>query len=226
LLDHNEALVNGVGDGSSSLLLVAFESADHDLAPWIARARDIAKGAGGVEVEASKGLLDSAELVGAEGDGAAERWKKMFLRAPYMRDALAELGVVVETFETAITWDRFESFHRALREAAREAAERICGSCLITSRVTHVYPDGAAPYFTVLAPGRAGSHLSQWDEIKAAASEAILAAGGTITHHHAVGRDHRPYYDRERPELFAKALAFAKRALDPAGIMNPGVLVG
>ena len=77
----------------------------------------------------------------------------------------------------------------------------------------------------MLAPGRRGSELSQWAEIKAAASEALLAAGGTITHHHAVGRDHRPWYDRQRPDVFAAALRAAKSAVDPAGIMNPGVLV-
>ena len=83
-----------------------------------------------------------------------------------------------------------------------------------------------APYFSVLAPGRAGSELSQWAEIKSAASDAVLAAGGTITHHHAVGRDHRPWYDAQRPDLVAGALRAAKRSLDPAGILNPGALVG
>ena len=96
----------------------------------------------------------------------------------------------------------------------------------MTCRLTHVYPDGPAPYFSFLAPGRVGSQLQQWDELKAAASDAVLAHGGTITHHHAVGRDHRPWYDRQRPEPFAQALAAAKSALDPAGILNPGVLIG
>jgi alkyldihydroxyacetonephosphate synthase len=88
-----------------------------------------------------------------------------------------------------------------------------------------VYPDGAAPYFTILAPVRRGGELEQWEVVKAAASEAVLAAGGTITHHHAVGRDHRPWYDAQRPEPFAAALRAAKVALDPQGILNPGVLV-
>jgi alkyldihydroxyacetonephosphate synthase len=95
----------------------------------------------------------------------------------------------------------------------------------VTCRFTHVYPDGCAPYFTVLAPSGHGSQLAQWAEVKAAASEALLGAGGTITHHHAVGRDHRPWYDRQRPELFAAALGAAKAELDPAGILNPGVLI-
>ena len=107
---------------------------------------------------------------------------------------------------------------RRARAGARWARARV------TCRLTHVYPDGAAPYFTVLAPARRGSEVEQWDEIKAAASEAIEAAGGTITHHHAVGRDHRPWYDRQRPEPFAEALRAAKRAVDPDAILNPGVL--
>ena len=85
----------------------------------------------------------------------------------------------------------------------------------MTCRFTHVYPDGPAPYYTVLAPGRRGEELEQWAHIKAAAADAILDAGGTITHHHAVGRDHRPWYDRQRPEPFATALRGAKAALDP-----------
>jgi alkyldihydroxyacetonephosphate synthase len=88
-----------------------------------------------------------------------------------------------------------------------------------------VYADGPAPYYSVYAPGRWGSTVAQWDEIKAAVSDAVAAHGGTTTHHHAVGRDHRPWYDAERPEPFAAALRAAKNALDPAGVLNPGVLV-
>ena len=225
LLDATESLVSGLGDGTDAYLLIAFESADHEVDPWLARALDIARGAGGVISEGGKSAL-SIEPAGAESEpDAAKRWKKMFLRAPYLRDALVEIGAITETFETAITWDRFESFHNVVLATARAAVARICGSGIVSSRVTHVYPDGAAPYFTVIAPGRAGSHLAQWDEIKAAVSEAIHREGGTITHHHAVGRDHRPWYDRERPPLFAAALRAAKSTLDPAGICNPGVLI-
>ena len=159
-------------------------------------------------------------------DGAAGRCKKMFLRGPYLRDALVERGMIVETFETAITWDRFEDFHRTVKETAERVITSICGGGIVSSRVTHVYPDGAAPYFTVIAPAKARSQVSQWDEIKAAVSQALIDGGGTITHHHAVGRDHRPWYDQQRPELFAEALRQAKRSLDPNGILNPGCLVG
>ncbi len=134
-------------------------------------------------------------------------------------------GVLSETFETAITWDRFEDFHAEVTAAVRRSAVQICGECRVSCRFTHVYPDGPAPYFTVIAPALRGGEVEQWDEIKVAASEAIIEGGGTITHHHAVGRDHRPWYDRQRPAPFAAALRGAKSAVDPAGIMNPGVLV-
>jgi alkyldihydroxyacetonephosphate synthase len=100
-----------------------------------------------------------------------------------------------------------------------------CGGGTVTCRFTHVYPDGPAPYYTILAPARRGDELEQWDEIKGAAADAVIAAGGTITHHHAVGRDHRPWYERQRPEPFAQALRAAKSALDPSGVLNPGVLI-
>ena len=95
----------------------------------------------------------------------------------------------------------------------------------MSCRFTHVYPDGPAPYFTVLAPAKRGGEVEQWDEIKAAVSDAVTDAGGTITHHHAIGRDHRPWYDRQRPDPFAAAMRAAKSELDPEAILNPGVLV-
>ena len=133
--------------------------------------------------------------------------------------------MISETFETACTWDRLGEFERSVRHAALDAAKRIGGTATVTCRFTHVYPDGAAPYFTVMTPSRRGSELEQWDEIKAAVSEAILTQGGTITHHHAVGRDHRPGYDAQRPEPFTRGLTAIKAELDPHGILNPGVLI-
>jgi alkyldihydroxyacetonephosphate synthase len=223
VLDAEEALVSGAGDGTRHLLLLAFESHDHPLDPWMDRALELCREHGG---EAKPGAGRTRTSDEGDREGSAGAWRNTFLRAPYLRDALATLGLVVETFETAITWDRFASFHAHVMEATRTSAERIAGAAIVTCRLTHVYPDGAAPYFTVIARGRPRSQVAMWDEIKAAASEAILAGGGTITHHHAVGRDHRPFYDRERPELFGAALQAAKAALDPNGIMNPGALLG
>ena len=158
-------------------------------------------------------------------DDASSTWRSSFLRMPYQRDALARRSVIAETFETACTWDGFEDLHTAGDHAARSAVERVCGVGVVTCRFTHVYPDGPAPYYGVYAAGRWDALAEQWDEIKAAVSDAIIAHGGTITHHHAVGRDHRPWYDRQRPEPFAGALRAMKTALDPGGIMNPGVLI-
>src|SRR4030095_11580314 len=141
----------------------------------------------------------------------------------YLRDALVRAAFVSEKFETAITWDAFETFHTAVMDAARDAVKRVCGTGTVTCRFTHVYPDGPAPYYTVMAPGRRGSELEQWAEIKSAASEALLRHGGTITPPPAAARAPRPWYARQRPDPFAAALRAAKAALDPAGILNPGV---
>jgi len=232
LLDPGEALVNGAGDGTAAVLVVGFESADHPLDAWAARAQELVSDHGGVVDEASwRGRWTTERHAGGgtepEGDaGAAEAWRSSFLRGPYIRDALVRLGAMCETFETACTWDRFAALHDSVSSAVRTALVDVGASQgFVTCRFTHAYPDGVAPYFTVVAPARPGAELEQWDGVKTAASEAVLANGGTITHHHAVGRDHRPWYDRQRPDLFAAVLRQAKAVLDPAAICNPGVLV-
>jgi alkyldihydroxyacetonephosphate synthase len=211
LLDPLEAVLHAGATEVKSRLLLGFESADHDVTPSLERAVEICRGHRGVPQAAT----DPVDTVGT--------WREAFLRAPYQRDALVRLGLVVETFETACTWSRFEALHAAVLDAVTTAAPG--GVAVVTCRFTHVYPDGPAPYFTVMTPGRRGAEVSIWQEIKAAASEVIVGSGGTITHHHAVGRDHRPWYDRQRPEPFALALRAAKAALDPHGILNPGVLI-
>lgn len=222
LLDPGEAASAGANQGEAAVLVLAFESADHELEPWMGRALEICADLGGrVPQGAGKSSTDAA----ATHAGAAGAWREAFLKAPYLRDSMVAMGIVSDTFETAITWDRFENYHARLMETGNDAIRRICGKGTLTCRFTHAYPDGPAPYYTVLAPGRRGSELEQWDEIKAAVSEVIVNLGGTITHHHAVGRDHRPWYDRQRPEGFARALRAAKRALDPRAILNPGVLI-
>jgi alkyldihydroxyacetonephosphate synthase len=157
----------------------------------------------------------------AERGGGSGAWRDAFLRAPYLRDTFVAMGVLSETFETAVTWDRLPGLVESVTGTVEEALR---GSGSVTCRLTHAYPDGAAPYFTVLAPAERGSEEAQWAAIKAVAGDAVLAAGGTITHHHAVGRDHRRWYDAQRPEPFAAAWRAAKAALDPDGRLNPGVL--
>ncbi|HXD90501.1 MAG TPA: FAD-binding oxidoreductase [Candidatus Binataceae bacterium] len=234
LLDPGEAANAGANQGEAAVMVLAFESADHPLEPWMKRALECCADFGGQVPEQAattrtdRGAGESAssgQNENATHEGAAGAWRDAFLKAPYLRDAVVAMGMVSETFETAITWDRFEEFHTKLMAAARDAVTRICGQGTVTVRFTHANPDGPAPYYTILAPGRRGSELEQWDEIKRVVSDALIDLGGTITHHHSVGRDHRPWYDRQRPDLFASALKAAKRALDPNAILNPGVLI-
>ena len=233
LIDPLEAMTTGAGDGSATLLLLGFESSGQPVSERMDQAIEITTSAGGrVASRSSSTPADRTESESGEASGS-DLWRSTFLLAPYMRDTFVACGVIAETFETAITWDRFAAFHDSVIEATRNAVAEVTGapaqgegSARVSCRLTHVYPDGAAPYFTVLAPATRGSEVAQWDEIKAAASEAIERGGGTITHHHAVGRDHRPWYDRQRPDQFAAALGAAKSAVDPDNMLNPGVLVG
>ena len=213
--------MTGAASGADALLVLGFESADHPVEPWMKRALELCADHGG-HAPGGAGEKDGGSGGSADSVGT---WREAFLRAPYLRDTFVAIGVLSETFETAITWDRFPDFHASVMERVRGVVREVCGDGRVTCRFTHVYPDGPAPYFTILAPVRPGAELEQWGEIKAAASEAVMAGGGTITHHHAVGRDHRPWYDRQRPERFAAALRAAKATLDPEGVMNPGVLI-
>ena len=209
LLDPAEAVLSGSGDGASTILVLGFESADRPVDAELAHAVELCRAHGG----------DSRD------EAAAATWRSAFLRLPYVYEALVRMGMLAGSVETAVTWDRFEQLHGAVTAALAEAGRAACGRVLVACRLAYVYPDGPAPYYTFVAPARVGAELEQWDTIKSAVSQAILDHGGTITHHHAVGRDHRPWYDEERPELFAGALRAAKRTLDPAGILNPGVLL-
>ncbi|WP_329403623.1 FAD-binding oxidoreductase [Streptomyces virginiae] len=230
LLDTGEAALSGAAHDGSSVLVLGFESADEPVTARLERAVALARSHGGrydgsggdSGVGGSKGSPEASP----DGDAAVSAWRSAFLRMPYLRDGLARMGAVAETFETAATWDRIPDLIDEVRREVGEAAVKATGfPATVNCRLTHVYPDGAAPYFTVLAAGRAGDEVAVWDDLKAVASEVLHRHRATITHHHAVGRDHRPGYDRQRPEPFALALRAAKGALDPRGILNPGVLV-
>jgi alkyldihydroxyacetonephosphate synthase len=219
LLDAAEARMHRVRFDGTSVLLIGFESADHPLGPWLARAVELARDHGGQIVSGP------TETDGASRVGEAGAWRQAFFDAPYLQSALLSIGVLSDTFETACTWTQFPALHAQVTAAVQRALDAECGGGIVSCRFTHLYPDGPAPYYTFVGKLRPGGELAQWRAIKAAASEALHAAGGTITHHHAVGRIHRPWYDRERPPLFASALAAVKRTLDPHGVCNPGVLV-
>ena len=195
LLDPGEALVAGAGSGSEAVLLLAFESADHELDAWMGRALACARDHGGT-VPAGAGAT-RRESEGAR-DGAAGAWRQSFLGAPYLRDALVGMGMISETFETAITWDRFESFHAAVMGTATAAVQRVCGGGTVTVRFTHAYPDGPAPYYSVIAPSRAGSQLAQWERDQ----------GGRVGGPDRAGRhDHAPPRRRPRPSAVVRSAA-------------------
>ena len=155
------------------------------------------------------------------GRSAGEAWARGRYHGPYLRDHLMDRGVFVETLETAAQWSGLFALYRAVGEALRGALERP----LVMCHISHLYPSGASLYFTFMARARAGEELEQWRAAKTAATDAIVAAGGTITHHHAVGRDHAPWLAAEVGQQGVGALRVVKAELDPAGIMNPGKLL-
>lgn len=220
LLDPVEALINA--GSASAVLVLGFESADHPVTAGMERALELCRDHGGTLPEPAR-YTDSSDRTAHTG--AADTWRSAFLRMPYQRDALAAQGMIVETFETACTWDRFETLRAAVNDAAQDAMRQVGATGVVTCRFTHVYPDGPAPYFGIYAAGHWGKTVEQWDEIKQAVSQALVSTGGTITHHHAIGRDHRPWYDQQRPDLFATALQAGKAVFDPRGILNPGVVI-
>ena len=220
LLDAKEALFNGAGDGSKHLLILSFESADHELDTWLNRALEIVSDVGG-QYEVPREEKQDAHKSGASGT-----WRNSFIRAPYYREASVRRGIIQDTFETSITWDKGYKFIECLKENVSKAIQEITGKeTTVTCRLTHTYPDGLAPYFSYTAFATPSTMIDVWKEIKLVTNEICIAKGGTVTHHHAVGRDHRVRgYDLQRPEGFKNMLSAAKKAVDPQSILNPGVL--
>jgi alkyldihydroxyacetonephosphate synthase len=231
LLDAREVAFAGVGDRRSPTLVLGFESADHPLDAWMARALELVADHGGRwDAQAVADSMRAADAQPpAHRSGAAGDWRNAFIRMPYWRDETTRLGAIFDTFESAITWDRFEAFYEGVRQDVETAIERVTGhASRLSCRFTHVYPDGPAPYFTFTARGSSSgdiaSALARWRDIKLACNDAVVRHGGTSTHHHAVGRDHRKAYETEVPPLMRQALAGAKAVFDPRGVMNPGAL--
>jgi alkyldihydroxyacetonephosphate synthase len=171
----------------------------------------------------TSGLLRAGGAVSL-GRRPGEAWLRSRYAGPYLRDELLDRGVMVETLETATTWTNLASLHAAVGGALRSALGQRGTPPLVMCHVSHLYPSGASLYFTFLARQEEDA-LAQWRAAKTAASEAIVSGGGTITHHHAVGRDHRPWMRAEVGELGIELIRTAKERLDPAGIMNPGKLL-
>lgn len=160
------------------------------------------------------------------GQGAGRSWEHGRFQGPYLRDTLMDMGAMVETLETAHTWSGLAGLHEAVGKAVGDSLAARGTPGLVLCHLSHAYADGASLYFTFVARARAGEELEQWQQVKRAACEAIVAAGGTITHHHAVGLDHAPYMEAEIGRDGLDVLRAAKERLDPTGIMNPGKLLG
>lgn len=160
------------------------------------------------------------------GQSPGRSWLASRFSAPYLRDELLTHGVFVETLETATSWSNLLSLHRRVAQAIADALRAFGTSGVVGCHVSHVYETGASLYFTLLAPQLEGREIEQWQAVKRAAVDAIVEGGGTITHHHAVGRDHAPWIERELGGDGVEALRALKEQLDPAGIMNPGKLLG
>jgi alkyldihydroxyacetonephosphate synthase len=213
LSDETETAINAAtGSGQDAdggcLAVVGFEGDQADVA---ARADS-----------ASRRL---AELGGTSlGEAPGEQWRAGRFRAPYLRDALLDAGALAETLETATFWDRLPETYAAVRDALVETLAAAGTPPLVLCHISHVYETGASLYFTVVA-AQAKDPVAQWRAAKAAASDAIAATGATITHHHGVGRDHKPWYAREIGPVGVAALRGVKDALDPRGILNPGILL-
>jgi alkyldihydroxyacetonephosphate synthase len=191
------------------LAILGFEGAAEEVAARRRRALALVRSGGGLAVGRSPG----------------EAWRAGRFTAPYLRDELLTHGVMVETLETAAQWSNVAHLHRSVAEAIAVALRAGGTPGLVMCHLSHVYETGASLYFTLLARQREGDEIEQWRAVKQAAGEAILAGGGTITHHHGVGRDHAQWMAREVSDGGVAALRALKSELDPAGIMNPGKLL-
>ncbi len=223
LLDPVEAQRAAGMDGRNTLLIIGFESAEVPQGPFIQAAVQIARDSGGKIDDSAIRISDgSGEATGREG--AVGAWRDSFIG---VNAGLTNgMGLLSDTFETAITWDQWPAFDAEVRDRVGRALREVLGDgTSLSCRFTHVYPDGPAPYYSFSGVAKLGGEAQQWREIKEAAANAVVDCGGTVTHHHAVGRLHRPAWERQRPPLFAEALRAIKDRLDPNSILNPGVLL-
>jgi alkyldihydroxyacetonephosphate synthase len=197
------------GHGGGCIVITGYEGERRDVA--------LRAGLGAARLRAAGGL--------ALGSRPGEAWLRSRYHGPYLRDALLGRGVMVETLETATTWSLLHELHRAVTDVLQRTMRERGTPGLVGCHVSHLYPAGASLYFTWMARAEEGAEIDQWRVCKGAAMDAIVSHGGTITHHHAVGRDHVPWMTAEVGELGVEALRAVKARLDPAGIMNPGKLL-
>ena len=203
------AYLRARGHDGGCLVIAGYEGEAHEVARRARRAHAILRDAGGL----------------ALGSRPGDAWLRGRYAGPYLRDELLDRGVMAETLETAATWTNLRAVHDAVAAALRTALAERGTPALVGCHISHLYPSGASLYFTWMARQEHGAELDQWRAAKSAACDAIIAAGGTLTHHHAVGRDHVPWMRAEIGDLGVDVLRGAKERLDPGGIMNPGKLI-
>jgi alkyldihydroxyacetonephosphate synthase len=156
------------------------------------------------------------------GHRPGRAWERARFEHPYLRDVLIDHAIMVDTLETATTWDRYLPLYHSVRDVIAKA---MGGGGLVMAHLSHAYTDGASLYYTFLARQAEGRELEQWQQVKAAATEAILAAGGALSHHHGIGSDHQPWLSQYLGPAGVRTLAGLKQTFDPQGIMNPGKLM-
>ena len=203
------AYLKARGRERGCLAIAGYEGSSDDVSHGQKRTGALLRAAGGVSL----------------GRRPGRSWESGRFAGPYLRDVLMDRGIMAETLETAGSWSGLAGLREAVETALRSTLTERGTPPLVMCHVSHLYPSGASLYFTFLARQEEGAELEQWSAAKTAASEAIVGAGGTITHHHAVGRDHLPWMRDEVGDLGLALLRATKKALDPEGIMNPGKLV-
>jgi alkyldihydroxyacetonephosphate synthase len=203
------AYIGARGYSEGCLAILGFEGTRQDVDGRRARARRIMRRGGGLSLGAAPG----------------HAWLRQRYEGPYLRDALLDHGIMGETLETAAPWSGLMRLHAAVHDAIAGALEARGTPGRVMCHVSHLYPDGASLYFTFLARQEEGAELQQWQAVKSAACDAIVAAGGTITHHHAIGRDHLPWMPAEVGAQGLEILRGVKDRVDPEGILNPGKLI-
>ena len=223
ILDPAEAAFSAGLDGTRALLIIGFESSEIPQGSSLGAAVAIARSHGGIARDDDIVIDDGTGRPTGRG-GAVGAWRNAFIGVD--AGLTAGLGLLSDTFETAVTWDRWPDFDAEVRDRVGDALRRALGDgARLSCRFTHVYPDGPAPYYSFSGVVPQGAEEERWRIVKDAATAAVVAAGGTVTHHHAVGRMHRAGWEAQRPALFGDLWRAAKRSVDPNGILNPGVLI-
>jgi alkyldihydroxyacetonephosphate synthase len=189
---------------------------------WLERSLEICKDFGGV-VKQQAGTADNA--LETSRSGPQGNWRHQFRYLPRLMHTRAAMGIVSFTFETAYTWDRFEEVDTEIMRRIRKAQKENLGGGIVCRRFSFLYPDGPAPYYSIMAPSTHANSLEAYKMLHDVASDALIELGATITHHHAVGKSFRPWYDKEVDPLFRRVLAAAKTELDPKWMLNPGLIV-